>query len=304
MKNINFLKIKNLGLKIIFKLLKLFTNIPYNLQINSSIYIGKILYPILKKRKNITLTNLKIAFPNKKDEEIYILSKKCFESISISGIETMIAWFMTKKKFNKIIIETFGIENFLKIHNNTKEAGLMLGAHFTCMEIIGRYIGENNKNFYVVYQKHKNKIFEKTMTESRNKYVTQSLQRKNVISIVKALKRKSSVWYAPDQDFGAERSMFIPFFGKKCSTLIATSWLAEKSKAKVIPCYYFRKKNLKGYNIYVLPPLKNFPSKEKYKDAERYHKILEKTIYKNPDQYLWQHRRYKTRPKGETNIYK
>ena len=235
------------GLQLAFLFARLFVYLPYKWQMHCGKWLGRLSYPLLKRRKHITITNLKIAFPNKNDQEIRALAKTCFESISISGVETMMAWFMSKKRFNKITIDTHGMENFEAIHNNPNQAALVLGGHFTCMEIIGRYIGEHYHPFYLVYQKHKNELFEHIMSSSRNAYVTQGLQRKNVVSIVKTLKRKQSVWYAPDQDFGSERSIFVEFFGKKCATLVATSWLADKTGAKVLPCYYARKKDFSGY---------------------------------------------------------
>ncbi|WP_235826898.1 lysophospholipid acyltransferase family protein [Facilibium subflavum] len=282
---------------------RLFVCLPFSWQLKFGRLLGRLSYPFLKRRKHITMTNLRVAFPEKSQQELQALCKKCFESIAISGIEMMIAWFMPKRRFAKIKMDTHGMENFENAHNDPNTAALMLGCHFTCMEVIGRYIGEHYKPFYLVYQKHKSVAFEHVMTGARQAYVTQCLQRKNVVSIVKALKRKSSVWYAPDQDFGRERSIFVPFFGTNCATLVATSWLADKTGAKVIPCYYVRKDDLSGYDIFVLPALENFPSGDDYQDARRYHEFLEAAIKQHPDQYLWQHRRYKTRPSGEGTIY-
>lgn len=302
-KNSRFYAPKYWGLQLVFVFLRLFVCLPYRWQMKIGALLGRLTYPFLKRRKHITLTNLKIAFPNKNEGELEYLCKKCFESIAISGVETMMAWFMSKKRFSKIQFDTHGMENFENAHDDPSVGALMLGSHFTCMEMIGRYIGEHYAPFYLVYQKHQNPVFESVMTSSREAYVTQCLQRKNVVSIVKALKKGGSVWYAPDQDFGAERSIFVPFFGKACATLVATSWLAQKTGAKVIPCYYTRKTDFSGYDIYVLPALDNFPSGDDYQDALRYHQILEKAIVDFPEQYLWQHRRYKTRPQGEMSIY-
>lgn len=301
-KELKFFSLKYWPLWFILILLRLFVYLPYRWQIKTGAFFGRIAYPFLKRRKHITLTNLRIAFAHMNDKEIKYLCKKCFESIGIAGAETVIAWFMSKKRFSKIKFDIYGVENFEDAHSSTR-GSLFLGAHFTCMEIAGRFIGEHYKPFHLVYQKHKNPLFEALMKLSRERYITKCIERKNVISIVKSLKNGNSVWYAPDQDFGAERSIFVPFFDKKCATLVATSWLAEKTQAKVVPCYYVRKPDFLGYDIYILPELNNFPSKDDYQDALRYNHILEKAICDFPDQYLWQHRRYKSRPRGEEFIY-
>ncbi|MDE5030136.1 LPS biosynthesis protein, partial [Francisella tularensis subsp. holarctica] len=78
-------------------------------------------------------------------------------------------------------------------------------------------------------------------------YVTDCFQRKNIIAVITSLKRKVSMWYAPDQDF-RDHVVFAPFFGKLCTTLTVTPWLAENTNATVIPAYYVRKPDLSGYS--------------------------------------------------------
>ncbi|MFZ9035101.1 MAG: LpxL/LpxP family Kdo(2)-lipid IV(A) lauroyl/palmitoleoyl acyltransferase [Francisellaceae bacterium] len=298
-----FLKPQYWGIWLGVFAMRLFVLLPYKFQMHCGIKLARICYPFLKRRKHIAITNLKIAFPEKSPAEIEQLCKKCFDSIGASAMETIIAWFMSERRFQEIKFQWHGRNHFEQAHNDKESGTLMLGFHFTCMEVIGRYIGMNYKPFNLVYQKHKNPLFEKVMTDSRSKNVSRCLQRKNVISIVKALKNKETVWYAPDQDFGRERSIFVPFFGKDCATLVATSWLADKTGARVIPCFYTRKADLSGYDIHILPALNNFPSGDDYADALRCNNVLEMMIRQYPDQYLWQHRRFKTRPKDEDPLY-
>ena len=108
------------------------------------------------------------------------------------------------------------------------------------------------------------------------------------------------MWYAPDQDF-KEHIIFAPFFGKLCATLKVTSWLAQKTGTVVVPTYYVRNSDLSGYRIISGDPL--VFTGDEYKDATMTNKFLENAIRKYPEQYLWQHRRYKTIPAGEEKIY-
>lgn len=80
-----------------------------------------------------------------------------------------------------------------------------------------------------------------------------------------------------------------------------TPWLAQKTGAIVIPAYYVREKCLKKYRIVTGEPFKF--TGDAYKDAEMTNKFLEDAVRKYPEQYLWQHRRYRTRPNGEPQIY-
>ncbi len=291
------------GLHLLFGLIRLFVCLPFRWQMKFGRFLGRLTYPFSTRRRKIAMVNLRIAFPEKKHSELEEICRKSFESTVISAFDTMMAWFMPKSCFAKVRFDVHGIEHVLTAQKDHNHGVLLLGAHFTCMEIVGRYISENYAPLNIVYQKHKNSLFEKTMVESREKYAVQCIERKNVLSIVRNLKRHANVWYAPDQDFGKERTIFVDFFSKKCATLVATSWLAEKTGAIIIPCYFARKEDLSGYDFFALAPLDNFPSGDVYEDARRYNAIVEDAIRQYPEQYLWQHRRYKTRSAGEEYLY-
>ena len=296
----SLLKPKYWGLWLILIIAKLLVILlPYKALMHLAVAIGFLVKPLTKKRRQITITNLKIAFPEKTPLEIKKLANESYKSVCMAGVESLIAWFMPAKKFNKIPFEkdTFWFD---KIHFDKEKTLILLGFHFHCLEIAGRYAGKNYEPFSVMYQKHRNPVMEYVITSSRKKYITECFQRKNIVSVIKSLKRKVSLWYAPDQDF-REHIVFAPFFGKMCATLTVTPWLAEKTKAVVIPIYYTRKKNLSGYKMTTGEPIEF--SGNQYEDAKLTNELLEEIIRKYPEQYLWQHRRYKTRPAGEDKIY-
>lgn len=283
--------------------LKLFVRLPYKWQMKTGRFIGRKFYKLAKRRYKITYRNLQLCFPDKSTIELEKLCQQSFEALCMSGIETVIAWFMPDKKFRKIYLDKQFSKDF--ISHDPNHAMILLGGHFSCMEIMGRLMASNLKNFNVsfIYQKHKSDFFEYIMTSSRSRYAKLCIQRKNVFSIIKNLLRGETIWYAPDQDFGNERTLFVPFFKIPCATLTATSWLAKNGKSDIIPCYYIRKKDLSGYEIHIMSKWQNFPSGNVHDDAERYNQFLENIILRYPDQYLWQHRRFKTRPNGGENLY-
>ena len=297
-----YLKKKYLATWLLIGFGKTFTKLPYKLQLKLAVRIGRLFKPFLKKRIDITLTNLKIAFPEKTPEALSILANKSFDSACMAGAESLISWFMSKKRFDKIPVEIIGRDIADRIHNDPKQTLLLLGFHFHCLEIVGRYYGGQYSPFTLVYQRHNNELMEHVITSSRESYVTKCFQRKNLFPIIKSLKRKITLWYAPDQDFGKEHTVFVPFFNKQCSTLAVTSWLVEKSGATVVPIYYTRNDDLSGYKMILSDPLDNFPT-DPIESATLTNSILEKFIIQCPEQYLWQHRRYKTRPEGEPKIY-
>ncbi|MED7819157.1 MULTISPECIES: lysophospholipid acyltransferase family protein [unclassified Francisella] len=272
------------------------------------LFIGFIIKPFLKSRNAIARENLKIAYPEKSDKEIEKLVKKSYYSMVLSGAETTAAWLLSKKRFNKIEFEwgEGSRERFEKYHNDPKQKLIILGFHFHCIEIIGRYMGQEFPPFTVMYQKNGNPLIEDLIKDYRERNLYKCLDSKNFISVIRSLKKGYTMWYAPDQDFGlessgVENSVFAPFFGKLCATLTVTPWLAQKTGAVVVPAYYVREKCLKKYKIVTGEPLEF--TGDAYKDAEITNKFLEDAIRKYPEQYLWQHRRYRTRPNGEPQIY-
>ena len=297
-----YLKKKYIPTWILIGFGKTFTKLPYKLQLKLAVRIGRLFKPLLKRRIDITLTNLKIAFPDKSDEELNILAHKSFDSACMAGAESLMAWFMSKKRFDKIPFELIGRDIFDRIHNDPEQTLLLLGFHFHSLEVAGRYVGGQYSPFTLVYQRHNNELMEEVITSSREEYVTKCFQRKSLFPIIKSLKKKVTLWYAPDQDFGHEHTVFVPFFNKPCSTLAVTSWLVEKSHATVVPIYYIRNDDLSGYKVILSEPLENFPV-DPIESATLTNKTLENFIKRHPEQYLWQHRRYKTRPEGEPKIY-
>ena len=297
----SLLKPKYWGIWLLIGIAKIFVNIlPYKALMRLAIGVGFLTKPLMKKRNQIAKINLEIAFPEKSEQEIQKLVNESYKSACMAGFESLIAWFMSDKNFNKINIDDSELATFLESHKDTSTPTICLGFHFHTLEIAGRYSGQNYAPLTLVYQKNSNPLMEYIITSSRKRYIKECFQRKKIIPIVKSLKKNISLWYAPDQDF-KEHIVFAPFFSKLCSTLTVTPWLAEKTNATVIPTYYIRKPDLSGYKLISGKPLKF--SGNAYKDAVTTNRFLEEAIKKHPEQYLWQHRRYKTRPKGEAKIY-
>ena len=114
---------------------------------------------------------------------------------------------------------------------------------------------------------------------------------------VKYLKRGGTVWYAPDQDMRGKDSVFVPFFGIQASTITATHHLARLSGAAVIP-FFHKRLDGGGYALRLEAPLDDFPTDDAVADTARVNTCIERMVREAPSQYLWVHKRFKTRPPG------
>jgi KDO2-lipid IV(A) lauroyltransferase len=116
------------------------------------------------------------------------------------------------------------------------------------------------------------------------------------------LKSGRVLLYAPDQDFGPGPSVFAPFMGvDSTATVTAPGRMIQHTGAIFIPAWFYRAE--KGHVIKILPPLDQYPSEDDLADATQVNGVYEPLIANHPEQYLWQHRRFKTRPPGEPNFY-
>ena len=121
--------------------------------------------------------------------------------------------------------------------------------------------------------------------------------------MIKGIKNLIPTWYAPDQNFAGEKNVFVPFMGVQTATISAGSRIAQSSGGAMLPFYPERKKDGSGYIIWIEPPLENFPSGDDARDATAINASIEKFVRQNPEQYLWVHKRFKTRPPGEPAVY-
>jgi len=206
-----------------------------------------------------------------------------------------------KKKLKKLI----QIENIEYFNNALKQGkgAIILGAHYTTVEISGRLFAHDHE-LSASFQKLRNPLFNQVLYNGRKRMVDTVFARDDIRSVIRHIRKNHAVWVATDQDAGRKNSVFVPFFGQLAATQTATSRLARLTSAPVIPYFSQRLEKGQGYKIIFYPALENFPGDSEEKDALRTNQLLEKFIRKAPEQYLWLHRRFKTRPEGMPKLYR
>jgi len=281
-------------------ILWLISLLPYRFALQIGHILGLGGYWFAGKRRHITEVNLELCFPQLSAKQRHKLCKDCFISVGDGIVEMALAWW---KPANQLapLVQLKGLEH-LEAALNKQHGILILGAHFTTLDLIGRLISLQNK-FSVTYRNTKDPLFDAMMQYKRDQIFASSINRIDIRQFVKTLKNKGAVWYAPDQDYGARHSVFAPFFGVPAATITATARLAKMGDAIILPCFQSRLPNYQGYLIEFQPLVENFPSGDDVQDATRINQIIEQAILRCPEQYLWQHRRFKTRPEGQPRPY-
>jgi lipid A biosynthesis lauroyl/palmitoleoyl acyltransferase len=296
--NTNFIHPKYFPTWILILLLRVGVFIPFRLQVFFGKIIGKLIYPFMTKLRETAYSNISNCFPEKKQPQVTLLVKQHFEAVGISFFETANAYYASDKKIKKML--TINNEQYFT-EALKKEGGIiLLCSHFMPLMLGSRALLIKH-TIANIYRPQNNKLFDQVMVKGYIKNGALMIKSTDTRSIMKAINNSLPIWYAPDQDLGKNNSIFAPLFGIQTATASATARLAKNKNTRVIPYSFFRTKH--GYEMSFDKPLKNYPSGDAIKDASKTNQILEKQILKNPEQYLWIHRRFKTRPEGEENFY-
>jgi len=264
--------------------------------------LGLMLFYLLPSRKKIAQINIALAFPELNKAQQARRVKQVFSHMGMTIMETPLVWWGSVNRLEKIPVDFEGLEHFEQARVNGRGV-IMMGGHTFAMELGGRFMANRYPGqLNVTYQKMRNSLMDVMVYRSRLQVFKSVLERMDMRNMLRCLKSGEPLWYAPDQDFGPHRSVFAPFFGVPTATLTATSRLAKSTGAVVLPLFFFRQPNGR-YLIRFLAPLENFPSGDDTADAVQINQAIESQVKQYPEQYVWVHRRFKTRPSGKASVY-
>ena len=285
---------------LLFAFLRLTTWLPYAWQMAVGNLLGRLSYYLARKRRHIAETNIRLCFPQLDTKRADELVKAHFLSVGKGIVETALCWWGRDSQLQgkRVLLGSENLQHGLEQGRGV----ILLSAHFTTLELGGRLLALDTP-FHVLYRQHKNPLFETVMRSARKRRFKKAIPRNDTRSLLASLQNNMPVWYAPDQNHRGSQSVFVPFFGIVASTLAATSRLAKLSGAPVIPFFQMRLPGNHGYLLVLCPALEDFPGTNPESDTARINRLLEDVIREMPDQYLWVHRRFKTRPPGETSPY-
>lgn len=263
--------------------------------------LGHLLYLAIPSRRRVVLTNLQLCFPSMDQAQREHVARESVIATATAVFEGALSWWGNESHLRqRYRIE--GLEHLERAQAQGKGV-LLLGGHFTTLEISGRLLSFHINALQPIYKPAKNPLFDAVMTHSRRRLFDDLVPNSDLRGIVRRLKAGKVMWYAPDQDFGHKQTVFAPFFGVATATLTTTARLAKLSGAPVLPYYSQRLPGNEGFLICLSPALQDFPSGDDLSDATRTNKVLEEQIREAPEQYLWVHKRFKTRPPGEARVY-
>jgi KDO2-lipid IV(A) lauroyltransferase len=284
-------------------LLWLLVQLPYRVLLVLGRALGALLYRLAGSRRTIAARNLELCFAQLSAAERERLLRENFASTGIAFFEMAMSWWWPQARLARLAhIE--GLEH-LQQARAQGQGVILMAIHFTTLEIGAALLGQVH-TIDGMYREHKNPLFDFIQRRGRERHNLDAtaIEREDVRAMLRVLRGGRAIWYAPDQDYGAKQSLFVPLFGIPAATVTATSKFARLGRARLLPFTQQRLDGGRGYRLTIHPPLAGFPAHSEEADCRLINQWIEQTIGACPEQYLWTHRRFKTRPPGAAKLYR
>ena len=258
------------------------------------------MYLLMGQRRRVAQRNLELCFPHLSDAARSHIVRRHFGALGFGVVEIALAWWGSDEQVARQS-RVVGTEHLEQALSHGKGV-ILFGGHFTTFEIGGRILASRH-DVGATYRPHNDSWWDSTLRARRARYLTEMIAHTDARAMLRYLGRNRVLWFAPDQNYGGRRRVFARFFAERAATTTATAWLARRSGAKVVPYASHRRADDSGWDVVLGPALEGFPAGEDLADAERLNAVLESEIGRSIEQYLWIHRRFKTRPPGVPPAY-
>lgn len=285
-----------LGLTLVW-LLRL---LPLQLQAAVGRAAGVLGYILARTRRRVTLTNLRLCFPEWSDAERVRVAKEHFKVVARAFLEHGILWWSSRERIQKLV-RVEGLEHWQAVQGKPV---IWLAPHFAGLDMGGSRI--ITEWFAMsVYSQQKNPVFDRVLRQGRSRFVTPRLfsRQDGIRPVVKAMREGIPLYYLPDMDLGLRDAVFVPFFGVPAATVTGLARMARLARAQVVPAVTRQLPGGQGYVLRFFPAWENYPTDDVEADTRRMNAFIEERVREMPEQYYWVHRRFKTRPPGEANPY-
>jgi KDO2-lipid IV(A) lauroyltransferase len=283
-------------------LLWLLHKLPLGLQAALGSALGRMLYTVARKRRRISARNIQLCMPELSAVQRRNLLREHFRWLGRSAVERALLWYGSPERLKRLI----HVEGDVHLAERSPRPVMWLVPHFLALDVAGAATQLfQTRPVASIYQPQSHPVFDAAMRRGRMRFGQGELfaRADTARPLVRAIRRGHAFFNLPDMDFGRKDSAFVPFFGVPAATLLAPSRLARALDMVVQPVVAQILPGGRGYRVHFLPPWSDWPSDDPLDDARRMNQWIESTVRADPAQYLWVHKRFKTRPEGEPKLY-
>jgi KDO2-lipid IV(A) lauroyltransferase len=280
----------------------LFSALPLGLQAMIGSAVGRLAFHVVASRRRVALRNLELCFPELSPEARKQLAKEHFGWLGRSLLERGLLWYASPQRLRRLI----HVEGDVHLAERSEHPVMWLAPHFMGLDVAGASVLLFQKRRGIsIYQKQRNRVMDKALRRGRLRFGNAEIFSRDEAAkaLFRAIRRGDGFFNLPDMDFGTRDAAFVPFFGVPAVTLLAPSRMAKALNMIVQPVVAEILPGGQGYRVRYEEPWSDFPSDDAVADSARMNRWIESEIRRNPAQYLWVHRRFKTRPPGEPPMY-
>jgi len=300
-------RIEYIGMRGVFGALRV---LPKKAAVGLSVGLAKTVFRILEGRMPSGMRSLEIAFPEMTVKERRLILNASIESIGRTIAETADFHPASADDSRSVIKFDFESSEF-DIYKRAKADGrgvIMPTAHIGNWEILLSGFALQYEPIYFVARELDNPLIEEMFAKDRVRFGSrQFLKSDSAKGMLKALKAGESVGVLPDVNVHPNEGVFVPFFGVPASTTSGIARLAIQTNALIFPMFAIWDAHQSRYVVYHGQPIEPSNSGDREADVlettAAYTLEIEKIIRRFPGQWLWIHKRWKTRPPGEPSLY-
>jgi KDO2-lipid IV(A) lauroyltransferase len=262
--------------------------------------LALLLWPLLGRRRRIAARNHALCFPELDDAGRRALLRANQHATVMGALELLRAWYAPARALHGLA-EIDGLERLQAILASGQGV-LLLTGHFTQTELAVRLLSEAlGRPLRVVVRRHNSACVEAQFEAARARVFGATLAKKDVRGLLRSLQAGDAVVYSADQNFSYQHA-FVPFFGIAAATLTSTPDLVRRAGARMLPFFFHRRADGR-YQLRIAAPWPGWDEADGASAAAIYMRELEAEVRAHPEQYLWVHRRFKTRPPGAPALY-
>ena len=268
--------------------------------------LGTVLYRLARSRRRIGLRNLELCFAHLPEAERKALLRRHFQWLTQSLIERAVLWWAPASRILRLIHVEGDIGLAEREWQHKQRATMWLCPHFVGLDAAGvAVLLKQPRPAASIYQEQSHPLMDRLMKRGRLRFGNAEIfpRQDSIKPLLRAVKAGRGFFNLPDMDFGLQDATFAPFFGVPAATLMAPSRLARMLDMVVQPVIAELLPGGRGWRIRFLPPLQGFPTPDAQADTAAMNRFIEQQILQLPEQYLWVHKRFKTRPEGLPGLY-
>jgi len=264
--------------------------------------LGRLLHAVAGSRRRVALRNVELCFPEQPVEARRALVREHFQWLGRSLLERGLLWFASPERLRRLI----HVEGDVQLAERSARPVMWLVPHFMALDVAGASVLLFQKRKGIsIYQAQSNPVMDAALRRGRLRLGNAEIFSRDDAAkpLLRAIRRGDAFFNLPDMDFGTRDAAFVPFFGVPAATLLAPSRLARAMNMVVQPVIAEMLPGGQGYRVTFQDPWPDFPTADPVADTAAVNRWIEAEIRRNPAQYLWVHRRFKTRPAGEPSLY-